>query len=271
MDFTTFFEGGLFYGLGSAIWDVAISLIGATASQTPEKFSSTAWSYVTGDVMSVTTAVGAVMLNIMYMVGIIRQSTNLKENFTLEILIDGLIKVLAGNYLMVNGTSLMSLMFKMASAMSGGFLLAIDTPFQQMDMDTGSYLFYIIYGIIYFVVAMVCAATIFMTVYGRYLQLYLLAAVGPFAWSTVPAGHGISSSASSWMRTFFAKCFEIVIIALAVAIASILCQNIDFGQLTGIGENLDGAIQALQNMATMVILTGMVKGADVFMRRAFGF
>lgn len=271
MDFSTFFEGGLFYGLGSAIWDVAMMLIGATASQTPSQFSSTAWNYVTNDVMSWTVSLAAVLLNIMYMVGIIRQSTNLKENFTLEILIDGLIKVLAGNFLLLNGIHLMSLMFSMASAMSRGFLMTGNLSFRQLDMDTGSYLFYVVYGIIYFVVAMVCAATIFMTVYGRYLQLYLLAAVGPFAWSTVPAGHGISSVASSWIRTFIAKCFEIVIIVLAVSIASMLCQSIDFGQLSGVEENLDGAIQAIQNMATMVILTGMVKGADVFMRRTFGF
>lgn len=265
------FDGGPFYAIGNALWDIAITLIGATASKSPANFSVAAWNYTINSVMSWSISLATILLNIMYMIGIIRQSTNLKENFTLEIMVDSLIKVLAGNFLMLNGKTLILKLFNMAANISGEFLLVRDVSFSQMDLDAGSYMFYLFYGILYLAVSMVCAGTIFMTVYGRYLQLYLLTAVGPFAWSTIPAGHGISSVASSWIRTFLAKCFEIVIIVLAISIASILCQSIDFGQLSGIGENFDGAIQAVQNMATMVILAGMVKGSDSFMRRTFGF
>ena len=123
---------------------------------------------------------------------------------------------------------------------------------------------------LFFIVCLVCSGIIFFTVYARYLQLYMIVAVGPIAWATIPGGHGVSNTASAWIRTFLAKCFEIVIIALAISIGGAMCKSISFGDLTGIGELVDGAIQALQSMATMIIMTGAVKGADIFMHRTFG-
>lgn len=271
MDITELFGGGgIFYNLGIAIWNVAMKLIGATAMQTPQSFSPWTWTYVVDDVMSWTLGFGAMMLNIFYMIGIIRQSSNLKDNFTLEIMVDSFIKVIGGNFLLINGTTLMSLFFQIAALLSGGFLSMEEVHFAQIDLDVGAIFFYNSLGLFFMAFCLVCAGTIFLTIYGRYLQLYLLVATGPFAWSTVPGGQGISNTASSWIRTFLSKCFEIVVIAIAVSIASRMCGSIRFGDLDGIGENFDGAIQALQNMATMLILTGAVKGADMFMKRTFG-
>lgn len=264
------FDVKQFYQVGNSIWNFIMSLVGTTAALTPKQFSSYTWAYVTTEVMSWTLTIGAAMLNIMFMIGIIRQTTNLKDNFTMETFVESMFKVMLGNFLHLNGTYLMKLLFSMASGMAAGFLVSTPPSFEQMDQDLGSELFYLCFGLIYMIVAIVCAGMIFLTVYSRYLNLYLLVATGPIAWSTIPAGHGVSSVASSWIRTFFSKCFEIVIIALAVVIAAAMCRSIDFGTMTGLGELVDGFLQALQNLATMIILTGAVKGADVFMHRAFG-
>jgi len=263
------FGNGLFYNLGVHIWNWALSLMGMVASTTPQEFATDAWAYTTTTVLDFSMGVAAALLNIFYMVGIIRLSTNLKEAFTLEVLTDNMIKMLLGNLLILNGKDLIVILFDTASIASSTFLLEVRS-FAQSDVDAGSVMFNFVFGIIFMVVSIVCAAMIFLTLYNRYLWLYMLVAVYPFAFCTLPAGRGVNSTASAWIRTFISKTFEIVVIAFAVSIANKMCNVINFGTMTGLAAELDGAIQTLQSMATMIILTGAVKGTDTFMRRAFG-
>lgn len=271
LDTTIFGWFSVLYKLGVNIWNWAMTLVGAVATTTPEAFSQSAWNYVVNYALDFTMAIGGTLLNVFYMVGIIRQSTNLKENYTLEIFVDNVIKMLLANMLILNGLDLIRVIFDLASISSGAFLLSDLPSIEQADLDAGKVLFNFFFGWIFLAVSVVCAFTIFITLYSRYLQLYLLVATYPLAMSTLPGGQGVFNTASSWTRTFLSKAFEIVVIALAVSIGSYMCVAIDFGSVaTGIGAEFDGAVQVIQSMATMVIMTGSVKGVDVFMRRAFG-
>lgn len=270
----TFFDGlGImvqpFYFFSAALWNAMMDLIGLTAGQTPDSFSQTTWQYVTNDLYSWTFAIGAVLLNISFYIGFIRQAGNLKQNFTLEIFVECCIKVVLGNFLMVSAIQLMELFFSIAATLAGGILLDTPVIFIQADMDVGSILFYMMFGFLFFGVCIVSSGTIFLCVYGRYLQLYLLAGTAPIALSTLPGGPGLSQTAYAWIRTFFAKAFEIVLITMALAIAAKMCNSINFGAMEGVAGSFDGALQALQNICTMVLLTASVKGMDVFMKRVF--
>lgn len=60
-----------------------------------------------------------------------------------------------------------------------------------------------------------------------------------------------------------------MLIVIAIVIASKMCNAINFGTLAGTAGVFDGAVQALQNICTMVLLAAVVKGMDVFMKRTF--
>ena len=268
---TLLFGNTLFFKFGIGIWNFTMNLVCDVAGTTPQSFSSLAWGYIVNVILSFMMAIAGTLLNIFYMVGIIRQSTNLKENFTLEIFVENCLKMLLANILILNGVELIKMMFELASIGSVAFL---QTPtvmgISSLDEDIGKSLFGCIFGILFFVVSLVCSATIFLTVYSRYLHLYLLVALYPVALSTMPGGRGVSSTASAWVRAFLQKCFEIMVIAILITIATFMCKAINFGELSGFGEFFDGFIQMLQNMATMVILSSAVKGADILMRRSLG-
>jgi len=269
--FSEQFMGNALHAMGISVWNWAVEMIGLVASTTPDAFSKTAWNYTTEDVLDFTMGIGATLLNTFYMVGMIRQSTNLKENFTFEVVIDSVIKMLFGNLLILHGLDLMKILFETASVSSEFFLISDPPSFDQTDVDAGSVLFNFLFGgVVFLAVSLVCAFTIFLTLYSRYLYLYMLIAVYPIAFSTLPGGHGVYNTASSFVRTFISKTFEIVVIAIAVSIAAKMCNAIDFGTMDGVAEYFDGAIQTIQSMATMIILTASVKGCDIFMRRAFG-
>lgn len=258
-----------FYSAGVAIWNGMFSLITGVSVKTPETFSEGTWSYVEGTLYPWALAVGSMMLNIFFLIGLIRQTTNLKQNFTLEIFVECCIKVVFANAMMLSGMELMKIFFNMAGGICESLMLETPELFAQEDMDVGSVLFYMIFGIIFLVVCLVCSVMVFFTVYGRFLQLYMLVVSAPIAWGTIPGGQGVSQTAVAWFRTFLSKTFEVVMMVIAILIAGMMCTGINFGNMSGIGGIFDGAIQALQNICTMVLLTASVKGMDGYMRRTY--
>ena len=111
---------------------------------------------------------------------------------------------------------------------------------------------------------------IFLAVYGRFMQLYVMVACAPLALPFLAGGHGVERTGSAFIRAFLGKCFEIVVIALFLGIGTRLCRSIDWGSMEGIEGIFDGAQQCIQSMITMVLMAASVKGADSFMRRVFG-
>lgn len=258
-----------FYTFGTVIWNLMLKLIGVTVGQTPDTYSQLAWGYVQYEIYPWMLALGQSLLVTFAMIGYLRQAGDIKRDMTLEALVDCGIKLILASALMVSGLDLMQLLFSMAAKLSGGILTSTPVIYMQLDMDVGAFLFYLFFGFLYFMVCLVCAGMIFLAVYGRFLNLYLLVLSAPIAMSTLPGGQGMSQTAYAWLKTFLAKTFEIVLIALAIVIGSRLSNLIDFGHLEGVAGIFDGAIQALQNLSTMVLLTASIKGMDMFMRRTF--
>ena len=122
-------------------------------------------------------------------------------------------------------------------------------------------------GIIFLVIAIVCAATIFITMVGRTIQLYMLAATGPLA-VCIPGGPGIQNAAGAWIKTLLSKSFSIVVIVMFVVLVSKLNLH-DF-----LGDNILTDIilptGCIENMFMMMLTAAGVKGADLFLKQTFG-
>lgn len=157
---------GPFYHFGVAVWDFMLSLIGLTAAQTPRSFSTATWNYICNDLYPWTSAIGATILNISFYIGFIRQANNLKQNVTLEVFVECCIKVVVGNTLLVSGLSLMRQILEIASGLAGNILLETPVVFAQEDTDLGSVMFYAFFGVIFFIVCIVCSGLIFFTYMG---------------------------------------------------------------------------------------------------------
>ena len=269
MDFIASFLQGSFYRLGIIVWNSMLAMIGVVSSTTPMSLSNTTWTYITTEIYPFTFSLGTMLLNIFFFVGFFRQASNLKQNFTLEVFVECCIRVVFGNALMVSAMTMMQMFFHIAAAFSGDLLFDQSITLVQEDLDVESSIFHLFFGVLFFCLCLICSLTVFFTVYGRYLQLYLLVVTSPLALATLPGGPGVSQTAFAWMRTFLGKVFEAVLIALALAIGIRMCNAISFADMEIPGGIGDGIAQALQNMAIMILLAASVKGADRFMRRAF--
>lgn len=170
-----------FYYIGMAVWKIMLILIGVTAGETPQAFSEGTWNYITQSLYPLFLAIGSTLLNVFFLIGYLRSVSNLRDGMTLEMFIELCIKVALGNLVIQSIIPIMEQIFDLAGGISKLLIAGTDNPFVQSDMDGGAIFFYAVFGIIYFAVCLVSSVTIFLTVYGRYLQLYLLVLSAPIA------------------------------------------------------------------------------------------
>jgi len=138
------------------------------------------------------------------------------------------------------------------------------------DVDVGSVIFFWIFGLFYFLVAIVCAFLILITLYSRYIKLYLLVVTFPLAMPTITGGRGIEATAYAWIKSFLSNTFEIVIIALAIAIAGRITAGVSiFTSDNAILNVFDGFAQALNSLIYMILMAVSVKGAPTFLNKTF--
>lgn len=238
-------------------------------TQTPEAFSSGTWEYVTETLYPWALGIGIVCVNLFFMIGFCRVFTNLKENITLELCIESMIRLVAVNMLLQVGLPIIKSFFTMASQLAGQVLDFEPMEFYTSDIDLGAHLFWWLFGFGYFIVAVVCAVMIFLTLYGRYIKLYLLIIFYPIAVPTVAGGRGIDTSAQAWLKNFLSNVFEIVVIALVMGISGRIISGIELPE-AGVSWAFDGFVQALHSLLYMVLMTSSVKGASSFLNKTFG-
>lgn len=258
------------YAIGNAIWEVVMDMIFSIATTSPMAFSKDAWKY-TQEMYKWSLGMGLSLMNIFFLIGFFRQVSNLRENITTEILVEQLIKLILANALMLSGLKIIKEFFTVAAKLTKEVLTKNMPPITTDNLDVGSWLFFFVFGMLYVICAVVCGIIMLLTIFGRYLKLYISTVLSPVAISTLAGGRGFENSAYAWIKSFLVNVFEIVVIALTMTIAGKMIGSIDWGKASGdIASMADGFISCIEGMFTMVLLTSAVKGADVMLKRSFG-
>ncbi len=283
---------GPFYKLAEVVWITLMDLSLGVIGKTPSQFSPSAWSYVAHTLYPWTLGIGLSMVNVFFICSFLKAVSNLKEQVTLELFIEGMIRLVAVNVLfqmgiglsMVNvfficsflkavsnlkeqvtlelfiegmirlvavnvlfqmGFNLMKTFFSMASAMSGEIIDFQGPPLFTEEVDIGSHLFWWLFGLLYFLVALVCGIMIFLTLYSRYIKLYMLVVCFPLAMPSLISGRGIDETAKAWLRNFLGNAFEVVVIALVISISGKIIGGFNLPE-SSFADFFDGFGQALK-------------------------
>jgi hypothetical protein len=262
-------SGGMF-GKADGIWGWCMTIVTLLMGQNPSDISPEAWSYITDTVYPWFLTVGVTLLNLFFMVGFLRQSTNLRENLPLEVFVEQIIKVIIANILMLNSITLIRDFISGAGLLAGNIMVTSYPTIFGSEVDAGAVLAYVLFGVIYILVSAVCGIVILIEVLARFLNLFLLTAFAPVAFSTLAGGRGIESSAYSWIRSFLNTTFQIVVIALIIRIGSLMIRSnvISAGTLPFGDSWFDGFQDVLLSMVTMIFMATAVKTSDAFLKRA---
>ena len=113
------------------------------------------------------------------------------------------------------------------------------------------------------------AFLIILTVYGRFFKLYLYAALSPIALASF-AGEGTSHFGKAFLRSYVGVCLEGVVIVLACIIFSALASN--GTPVISSGDSVVTQVWSYlgQVVFNLLILVGMVKGADRIVKEMLG-
>lgn len=255
------------YSLGVKIWNQVLLLCLYGGIIGPADYPQ-AWNYMTDTLNPFFVAVSATMLNMFFYIGFCRQVGNFKENMTLETGLNIFVKMILGN-VGINYALYFAKWIFSISGLSARVLMDLsDITVDLYDLGAGELVFYSFFGIIFLVVAICSAATVFITMYTRIIHLYLLAATGPLAVSCIPGGPGIQNAAGAWIKELIAKSCSIIAIVLGVALISKMVASDGFFNLTL--EQLAPLAKYVKNMFIMMLIAAFVKGAESFVKRTFG-
>lgn len=272
MDFILDFISDLLYGpffdVAEWIWNWCINMCTGIIVTSPQEFSPDTWAYVRDVLYPWALSIGVSCVNLFFMIGFLKAISNLRENITLEMTVEALIRLVVANVLLQVGVRLVSSIFTMSSLLAGQVLTFEAPAFFTSEADLGSHLFWWLFGFLYFLIAVISAGLIFFTLYGRYIKLYLLLLFYPVAIPTLVAGRGMEATAYAWIKTFLSNTLEIVVIALVMSIAGRLIAGVQLPE-AGFLEYFDGFAQAIHSALYMGLMAASVKGASSFMNRAF--
>ena len=132
----------------------------------------------------------------------------------------------------------------------------------------------LILEIVGFIVAIVLAITLILTVFGRFFKIYMFAALSPIPLSTF-GSESTQEVGRNFLKSFTAICAEGLIIGRALIVFTAYSQNpvITF-EGTGIFEWVGNLAEEITFMFTqvfhMILLLGIIKGADQIVHRMFG-
>ena len=269
-DWVTSFFGGFSIGLANTIWKAAMALIGGLLGTPPQDFSPDAWNFVERTLYPWSLAIGVSLLNLFFLIAICRAVSDLHHNITLEMTIEAFIKIVVANVIFLNLFLLMRLILSIAAAMVGEVYTMQSADLIVDEMDIGSTLFYLLFGIFFVLVAIVCSFLLLLTVYSRYIKIYLLIVLAPFALPALIGGRETERTFYAWVKTFLLNTFEIVAIALTMAISfKIINAGISVFEGSGLmGEAVDGFWDALNALFTMIFMTASVKGVNSLLAKA---
>lgn len=108
-----------------------------------------------------------------------------------------------------------------------------------------------------------------LTVYGRFFRLFLYTALSPLSLASF-AGEGTSAMGKAFVKSYVGVCLEGAVIVLACLVYSAFLSSSN----NALGTELSAVTMAWQYVGqlvfNMLVLTGLVKGADRIVKEMFG-
>ncbi len=111
------FLSGPFFAAGNAIWEYFIGLVQDFLIKSPTSYAPEAWNFVESVLYPWSLSIGMLMLNLFFFIGMFKQASNLRQNFTLEVMVETGIRWAVINMLMLFGMSIIKHVLDIAAAM----------------------------------------------------------------------------------------------------------------------------------------------------------
>lgn len=261
-------------------WNEKLAELWQLITQTPETFKGgQIWSVIV-NIHSALVGIGYGLLVLFFAIGIFQSAASFRELQRPEFALRHFIRFVAAKVAVGYGMEIMTAIFaicgSVVSATMGGIggavtesaalpaeiIAAVEdvSIIQSIPLWLVSFLGSLFITVMSFI--------LILTVYGRFFKLYIYTAISPLPFASF-AGEGTSAMGKAFVKSYIGVCLEGAVIVLACLIYSAF--------LSSSAPATDSSLPAVtmvweyigQLIFNMLVLTGLVKGADRIVREMF--
>lgn len=265
-----------------ATWNGKLTEIWSLVSQSPETFKGGAiWGTIV-NIHQALQAVGYGLLILFFAMGVFKSAASFREFRRPEQALRLFIRFLMTKVAISSGMEIMNTIFTIcggvvstiANNMGALTTTAATLPTEIVDaVEAVTFLESIPLWLVSFLGSLfitVLSFIMILTVYGRFFKLYLFTALAPIPLATF-GGEGTSQSGKTFIKSYIGVCMEGAVIVLACLIYSAYLSSGTTG-LPNTGTTAVTMVWAYlgETVFNMLILVGLVKGADHVVKEIFG-
>lgn len=265
-----------------ATWNGKLTEIWSLVSQSPETFKGGAiWGTIV-NIHQALQAVGYGLLILFFAMGVFKSAASFREFRRPEQALRLFIRFLMTKVAISSGMEIMNTIFTIcggvvstiANNMGALTTTAATLPTEIVDaVEAVTFLESIPLWLVSFLGSLfitVLSFIMILTVYGRFFKLYLFTALAPIPLATF-GGEGTSQSGKTFIKSYVGVCMEGAVIVLACLIYSAYLSSGTTG-LPNTGTTAVTMVWAYlgETVFNMLILVGLVKGADHVVKEIFG-
>lgn len=262
-------------------WNDKLAEVWTLITQTPQTFKGgDIWNVIVG-INSALVGVGYGLLVLFFAMGVFQSAASFRELQRPEFALRHFIRFAAAKVAVGYGMEIMTAIFNICggivqTAMSGvGGLVGAGAELPS-EIVTAVEEVGFLHSIPLWLVSLlgslfvtIMSFILIMTVYGRFFRIYMFTALAPLPLASF-AGEGTAQSGKAFLKSYVGVCMEGAVIVLACLIYSAFMSNSAPVVDTGVSVVTMVWEYMAQVVFNMLILTGLVKGAERVAKEMFG-
>lgn len=263
------------------VWNDKLTEIWSLVTTTPQEFrGGDIWNAVVG-INEGLKAIGYGLLVLFFAMGIFQSAASFREIQRPEYALRHFIRFIAAKVAVSSAMEIMTVLFSICggvvqSVMSGvgGMASAgVTVPPEMVDaIESVGFL----HSIPLWIVAMlgnlfitIISFILIMTVYGRFFRIYIFTALAPIPLAAF-AGEGTSFAGKQFIKSYIGVCMEGAVIVLACLIFSAFMSSGSPVPDTSLSPVVMAWQYIGETIFNMLVLVGLVKGAERIVKELFG-
>ena len=263
-----------------ATWNEKLAELWQLVTQTPETFKGGQIWGVIVNIHSALVGVGYGLLVLFFAMGVFSTAASFRELQRPEFALRHFIRFLFAKVAVGRGMEIMTAIFAICGGVASTVMGSLGTAVTQTAtlpaeivtaIENVGFMESIPLWLVSFLGSLfitVMSFILILTVYGRFFRLYLYTALSPLPFASF-AGENSSAMGKAFVKSYVGVCLEGAVIVLACLIYSAFLSS----DAPSVDATLPAVTMAWQYLGqlgfNMLVLTGLVKGADRLVREMF--
>ena len=263
-----------------ATWNEKLAELWQLVTQTPETFKGGQIWGVIVNIHSALVGVGYGLLVLFFAMGVFSSAASFRELQRPEFALRHFIRFLFAKVAVGRGMEIMTAIFAICGGVASTVMGSLGTAVTQTAtlpaeivtaIENVGFMESIPLWLVSFLGSLfitVMSFILILTVYGRFFRLYLYTALSPLPFASF-AGENSSAMGKAFVKSYVGVCLEGAVIVLACLIYSAFLSS----DAPSVDATLPAVTMAWQYLGqlsfNMLVLTGLVKGADRLVREMF--